>query len=1414
MKEVKSILVFLAVWLGALLTLSAQPASGCLQIFTPPAEAMPGAEICVPVKVRNFEQVVSMQYTHKWDPAKLEFSGWLPGDLPSISSANFGINAAQQDTGVIAFAWIEPAVQALNLPDDAVLYQLCFNVIANNGTTPLQFTRAPAAPEFSDSNTQLISAFGLFGANVNIGSTGASPLAITGGCGYACSTGEGTLFTITDGGVVPYAYQWSKDGSVVGTTAYLTNLSAGIYDLIATDANGSVAYGMYAVPDRGFSILAEVTPSLCGPDYTGTISLSISGGVGPFQYFWASGDTAQTVYNRWPGLNAVTVLDVSTGCFIDTVIHVDYVLDLGFEASLTPADCSGNNGAIDLTFDPALPFPQHILWSTGDTTASIANLAAGDYEVEITDHYGCSASYSYSIIQTATIALESQVVHPGCAPGVLGSINLTLPPQGQPYTIMWSTGSTLEDETGLSEGMYYVTVINSFGCTEVRTFNLVNTEILVGYTYECIQTPDSISAQISALVWTGGMPPYTFQWSNGSSQTSDQVATTTVPYPGVYALTVSDNIGCQQVITDIVPVCGSTATFLTAYNYECTPDGSGGWTADITINVLAGGTAPYTFMWSNGQVSADALFSTISGPDNGTYAVTIIDAEGQVYIPAPPSPQCGGNTTGNVNFYFTTPQNTVQAGETFCVELRANDFEDIVSAQLTVQWDTAMLEWVGWEPQDLPGVMTSNFGITAQLQAQGVLPFYWISLNNGVNSYTLLDGGALFRVCLRAKQGVQGLTHIGFGSQPTPVEIIVEGDTEAAYQVENLPIQIGGVNTDTLLRLNGANASVIAGEQICVPFTVRNFSGVNNFGLTLEWDPAALAYDHVQSFGLPGLDGGNFVFGPDADAVRITWGTQSGQSVSLPQDAVLFELCFTATNTNIPQSTAITVGDSPTPPYFEAILGVTIESEVTGASVNILEPGITLSVGQALAQPGQQVCVPVSVENDIEVLSMQFTIDFDHTRLTYDHINLSGLPGLTATNFGYNFTGQGLLTFAWFDPAIQGAGLSAGQVLFEVCFQTGNEPGIATIGLSGAITPIEVIDGNDELLNVNTINGQVSISDLIVWPGDANNDGLVNHFDLLPIGLAWGASGPQRPESSTAWAPQVAFAWNSATPLSQVNYAYIDTDGDGAIENADTFALVQNWGEEQLLLSPEVDQDRFSPDQLLGTVIYVEADTLVEGETANLDIVLGEENNPAIDVYGIAFSIVYDPELVVEGSLSATFNPSWLGQLGSNLLAVAREDVANHRIDIAITRTDGANITGYGVAGQLQLTIEDVIFARSDAYELNLLVENVRLINNIEDLVPIESIVTTTLINTVTDVSSPQLEALIKVYPIPTNERLWIQASGLDISEAVLLSPAGQTLERWHQPGASISLQQYPAGMYYLALITDQGVVYRAITKQ
>src|SRR5690606_35860960 len=114
----------------------------------------------------------------------------------------------------------------------------------------------------------------------------------------------------------------------------------------------------------------------------------------------------------------------------------------------------------------------------------------------------------------------------------------------------------------------------------------------------------------------GGSAPYTYQWDTGANTQN-----LTGGNPGTYTGAGADQHGCPGQVSATVGMAsggGITISLDSLVPAGCASSARSG----IYLSV-SGGTAPYTYSWSNGANTQD-----LTGVVPGTYTVTVTDALG------------------------------------------------------------------------------------------------------------------------------------------------------------------------------------------------------------------------------------------------------------------------------------------------------------------------------------------------------------------------------------------------------------------------------------------------------------------------------------------------------------------------------------------------------------------------------------------------------------------------------------------------------------------------------------------------------------------------------------------------------------------------------------------------------------------
>jgi hypothetical protein len=129
---------------------------GTLNLDIPGKTAAKNSETCVAVTARNFNGIVSMQYSMKWDKNVLKFKRVQGFNLPGLSANNFGVQLVEKE-GILTYSWFDANVRGISRPDGANLYEVCFDVVGEAGSkSSIQFTDVPTVKEISNSNSQFL----------------------------------------------------------------------------------------------------------------------------------------------------------------------------------------------------------------------------------------------------------------------------------------------------------------------------------------------------------------------------------------------------------------------------------------------------------------------------------------------------------------------------------------------------------------------------------------------------------------------------------------------------------------------------------------------------------------------------------------------------------------------------------------------------------------------------------------------------------------------------------------------------------------------------------------------------------------------------------------------------------------------------------------------------------------------------------------------------------------------------------------------------------------------------------------------------------------------------------------------------------------------------------------------------------
>lgn len=336
------------------------------------------------------------------------------------------------------------------------------------------------------------------------------------------------------------------------------------------------------------------------------------GGTPPYQYLWDNGQTTESAGGLAAGAHAVTITDAN-GCMLTEAITVTEPPALELEVvSVLPAGCSEPEGqaTVQATGGNGVYVYQ---WSDGQSGTHAVGLAPGAYSVTVADDNGCQATASISIEGTEPLVLEEPgLQHPACSNSADGQIELAVSGGLPPYHYSWADGQEGPIATGLSAGLHTATITDAVGCVLLDSFTLqASYQLLIGINMlGSVRCRGDSTAALRAVP-VGGLAPFSFLWNTG--QTTAEISGLPA---GSYAVTITDANGCSVSGGALAQDPPFLEVQLDAMPPSCANSGDG-----RIVAVGSGGTPPYAYHWSDGQVGQSFVVETA-----GTFTVTLTDA--------------------------------------------------------------------------------------------------------------------------------------------------------------------------------------------------------------------------------------------------------------------------------------------------------------------------------------------------------------------------------------------------------------------------------------------------------------------------------------------------------------------------------------------------------------------------------------------------------------------------------------------------------------------------------------------------------------------------------------------------------------------------------------------------------------------
>uniref|UniRef100_UPI003BF82389 beta strand repeat-containing protein n=1 Tax=Rubrolithibacter danxiaensis TaxID=3390805 RepID=UPI003BF82389 len=470
---------------------------------------------------------------------------------------------------------------------------------------------------------------------------------------------DGAINIAVTGGTSTYAYLWN-DGS---TSASRTNLIAGTYTVTIQDIQGCQIVKSFTITQpAALTVSPVITNASCYGVSNGKITLTVSGGTGPYTYSWNDGITTKNRTDLAAGTYTVTIKD-AIGCAKNVPIIISQPNQLSLTESHTSILCKGSTSTVVLAASGGTGTYKFRNGTGASQTQNIFAVTAGNYTFYVTDANGCEKSVTITLTAppaiTAGAAVSSNYNGSQLSCNNTSDGEITITASGGTGSLSYSLDNGVYQSsnvfTGVGAGTHTISIKDANGCsTDVSITLTAPPAITAGAAVSSNYNGSQLSCNNTAdgeitITASGGTGSLSYSLDGGTYQSSNVF---TGVGAGTHTISIKDANGCStDVSITLTAPPAITAGVAVSSNYNgsqlsCSASTDG----EITITA-SGGTGSLSYSLDGGTYQSSNIFTNVGA---GTHTISIKDANGcstplSITITAPPAITASAAVSSNYN---------------------------------------------------------------------------------------------------------------------------------------------------------------------------------------------------------------------------------------------------------------------------------------------------------------------------------------------------------------------------------------------------------------------------------------------------------------------------------------------------------------------------------------------------------------------------------------------------------------------------------------------------------------------------------------------------------------------------------------------------------------------------------------------